>query len=66
MRAQLKTDVQEWELRSVGNINSEYWLSPCPVNTFRVGDLFDLVGNVWQHTITPIYPFNSFDIHPLY
>jgi SAM-dependent methyltransferase len=26
--------------------------------------LFDVVGNVWQWTETPIYPFEGFDVHP--
>jgi putative 4-mercaptohistidine N1-methyltranferase len=33
---------------------------------FRHGDLYDVVGNVWQWTETPIYPFDGFEVHPLY
>jgi formylglycine-generating enzyme required for sulfatase activity len=50
----------------VGNINMEYWMSPNPVNLFKTGDFYDVIGNVWQHTITPIYPFANFQIHPVY
>lgn len=41
-------------------------MSPNPVNLFKSGDFYDVVGNVWQHTITPIYPFQGFQIHPVY
>lgn len=44
----------------------EYWFSPNPVNYFKTGDFYDIVGNVWQHSSTPIYPFGDFDIHPIY
>jgi formylglycine-generating enzyme required for sulfatase activity len=44
----------------------EYWMSPNPVNMFKNGDFYDVVGNVWQHTITPVYPFKQFEIHPVY
>jgi 5-histidylcysteine sulfoxide synthase/putative 4-mercaptohistidine N1-methyltranferase len=48
------------------NLHLDHFASPCPVNTFAHGDLFDVVGNVWQWTETPIYPFESFKVHPLY
>jgi len=56
----LKTDQPNWEYQSVGNINMEYWMSPNPVNMFKTGDFYDVIGNVWQHTITPIYPYQNF------
>jgi len=48
------------------NIHGDYAASPCPVNQFAHGDLYDVVGNVWQWTETPIYPFNGFQVHPFY
>ena len=33
---------------------------------FKTKDFFDIVGNVWQHTITALYPFKNFKIHPSY
>lgn len=66
IRNVLDKDLTSWEYQQVGNINLEYWMSPNPVNLFRTGDFYDVVGNVWQHTITPIYPFHGFEIHPVY
>lgn len=40
--------------------------SSVPVNRFAHGDFFDVVGNVWQWTCTPIYPFAGFEAHPIY
>ncbi|MEI6209483.1 MAG: 5-histidylcysteine sulfoxide synthase [Desulfuromonadales bacterium] len=49
-----------------GNINLEQWCSSCPIDRFETGGFFDLLGNVWQWTETPIYPFHGFRIHPWY
>jgi len=48
------------------NLHLEHWASPCPVNRFPQGDFYDVVGNVWQWTETSIYPFDGFEVHPLY
>ncbi|MBI5590831.1 MAG: 5-histidylcysteine sulfoxide synthase [Deltaproteobacteria bacterium] len=57
---------QPWWEKAPGNINLEHWCSSCPVDRFRSGDFFDVIGNVWQWTETPIYPFHGFRIHPWY
>ena len=48
------------------NLNLDHYASSCPVNEFRQGECYDIVGNVWQWTETPIYPFEGFRVHPLY
>lgn len=51
---------------AAGNLHLDYYASSCPVNRFAQGELFDVVGNVWQWTETPIYPFEGFEVHPIY
>ncbi len=49
-----------------GNINLEHWASSCPVDHFRFGEFYDIIGNVWQWTETPINGFDGFEVHPCY
>ncbi len=58
-------DQPYWE-KAPGNINLEHWASSCPVDRFRFGEFYDLIGNVWQWTETPITGFDGFEIHPYY
>ncbi len=58
-------DQPEWE-DAPGNINMEHYQSPCPVDRFKFGEFYDLIGNVWQWTETPITGFQGFKIHPSY
>jgi len=58
-------DVMDWQ-QAPGNINLEYFTSPCPVDKFAQGDFYDVVGNVWQWTETPITGYSGFKVHPLY
>lgn len=62
------TDDQLYWDRAPGNINFEYWASSCPVNLFNHhgSGLFDVVGNVWQHTVSPMAPYPGFKVHPAY
>ncbi|WP_294068100.1 5-histidylcysteine sulfoxide synthase [Proteiniphilum sp. UBA1028] len=59
------TDVTEWK-QAPGNINLEHFASPCPVDRFAQGPFFDVIGNVWQWTETPITGFPGFKVHPMY
>lgn len=52
--------------KATGNLHLDYYASSCPVTEFPQGEFFDIVGNVWQWTETPTYPFEGFDVHPLY
>ncbi len=54
-----------WE-KAPGNINLEYFASPAPVDMFGFGGFYDVIGNVWQWTETPINSFRGFEIHPFY
>ena len=58
-------DQPRWA-QAPGNLNLEQGSSSCPVDRFRQGDFCDLIGNVWQWTETPIYPFHGFEVHPWY
>jgi 5-histidylcysteine sulfoxide synthase/putative 4-mercaptohistidine N1-methyltranferase len=58
-------DQPYWD-KAPGNINLETWSSSCPIDIYKNGDFFDVIGNVWQWTETPIYPFHGFEIHPWY
>lgn len=66
LRDQLELPDQPYWDKAPGNINLEYWASSCPVNRFRQGDFYDVVGNVWQWTETPISGFDGFEVHPFY
>lgn len=59
------SDQPYWD-KAPGNLNLEHFQSPAPVDTFAFGPFFDLVGNVWQWTETPITGFKGFKVHPLY
>jgi 5-histidylcysteine sulfoxide synthase/putative 4-mercaptohistidine N1-methyltranferase len=52
--------------RAKSNIHLDYYASACAVNQFPQGDFYDITGNVWQWTQTAIYPFDGFEVHPLY
>ena len=51
---------------SIANINLEGYASSVPVNRYKHGDFYDIIGNVWQWSRTPIYPFEGFKVHPIY
>jgi len=57
---------QPWWKEAPGNINLEHFHSPCPVDVFMFDKFYDIIGNVWQWTETPINGFNGFKVHPCY
>ncbi|MGY8695619.1 MAG: 5-histidylcysteine sulfoxide synthase, partial [Verrucomicrobiia bacterium] len=59
-------DVAEWK-KTPGNLNIEDAASSVPVDkyAFEKG-FYDILGNVWQHTETPIRGLPGFKVHPLY
>jgi 5-histidylcysteine sulfoxide synthase/putative 4-mercaptohistidine N1-methyltranferase len=59
-------DQADWHGTPPGNIALAHAASACPVNRFKQGDFYDVIGNVWQWTNTPIAPFDGFKVHPLY
>ena len=66
LRDPLDTDQPYWDT-APGNINLEGPMSPCPVDRHEFHDgLFDVIGNVWQWTETPIDGFEGFEVHPIY
>ena len=62
---QMNTDQPYWET-APGNINLEYYASSCPVDKYAFGEYYDIVGNVWQWTETPISGYRGFKVHPIY
>jgi putative 4-mercaptohistidine N1-methyltranferase len=66
LRVMVDTDQPYWD-RAPGNINLEHHMSPCPVNMYAFKNgFFDIIGNVWQWTSTPIDGFEGFEVHPVY
>lgn len=62
----VKLDQHRWGTKAPGNVNFEQYCSSCPVNEFQQGDLYDVVGNVWQHTEEKVYPYAGYHEHPFY
>ncbi|CDW82213.1 UNKNOWN [Stylonychia lemnae] len=54
------------ELKSSQINNMLMHASPSPVDKYKQGDVYDLMGNVWQWTLTSFYPFQNFTKHSAY
>lgn len=58
--------VSGWKQGDGANLFLDHGASSTPVDGFAHGAFHDIVGNVWQWTETPIYPFQNFEVHPFY
>ena len=51
---------------SRANLNFYHHASSCPVDEFCFNGFYDVVGNVWQWSRTPIRAFDGFEVHEAY
>ncbi len=58
-------DIPEFH-QSRANLNFYHYFSSCPVNEFGHNGIYDVVGNVWQWSRTPIFGFEGFEVHEAY
>ena len=48
------------------NVNFAYGFSSCSVTRFKHQELYDVAGNAWCWSRTPIDGFEGFEVHPAY
>lgn len=63
-QAGLKDIPEFYESRA--NLNFYHYGSSCPVNEFNFNGIYDVVGNVWQWSRTPIRAYEGFEVHEAY
>ena len=62
----LREHSQALHFKNQANFNLQKFASSTPIDQNKTGDFHDVLGNVWQWTQTPIYPYEGFKVHPLY
>ena len=65
LRKNIAVEQSQWQ-EAPGNIDLAYYASSCPVDRFKHGEFYDVIGNVWQWTESAIDGFPGFKVHPLY
>jgi 5-histidylcysteine sulfoxide synthase/putative 4-mercaptohistidine N1-methyltranferase len=51
---------------SRANLNFYHFASSCPVDEFSFNGIYDVIGNVWQWSRTPIRALKGFEVHEAY
>eukprot|EP01083_Nonionella_stella_P015408 43097_1 len=66
-----RSSIREWDDvygEFIANINFHYYSSEVPVDIFEFGNssIYDVVGNVWHHSLSYFHPFEGYEVDPLY
>jgi formylglycine-generating enzyme required for sulfatase activity len=56
----------DFDYKQVKNNIALRYTSPTPIDKHQNKGIYDPMGNVWQWTRTPMYPFKGFEVHPIY
>ncbi|MDM5272181.1 5-histidylcysteine sulfoxide synthase [Sulfurovum sp. zt1-1] len=58
--------ILSWGEKVPGNLALEGAASSTPIDCYEHHGFYDVIGNVWQWSRTPIYPYEGFKVHPIY
>jgi len=69
LRSYIKCNQNDWST-APGNINLEYYKGTSNINIYKTKvneeEIYDIIGNVWQHSHSVLKPFDNFTVHELY